>query len=192
MLISGKFKFTCVNHQNFRYWSGQNPRELHEKPLHNDRVTAWCAVARVGIPGPYFFEEDGATVTVNSQRYSFMINNFLAPILNALQIDQLRLIYEGRPEMKTTFKTAHHVDIKSSCILIEHAALDPLYTTAGMRLSSYGKCLPVARSNDRNKAQLALVPLPQIINHNAFHFVLQTKKYGAQLATQQIDKKEKN
>ncbi|KAJ4449094.1 hypothetical protein ANN_00489 [Periplaneta americana] len=78
----------CVNHQNFRYWSRQNPRELHEIPLHNDRVTVWCAIARVGILGPYFFEDDGATVTVNSQRYTFMINNFLAPRLNALQIDQ--------------------------------------------------------------------------------------------------------
>lgn len=85
----------CVNHQNFRYWSGQNPRELHEKPLHNDRVTVWCAVARVGIIGPYFFEEDGATVTVNSQRYTHMINNFLAPRLNALQIDQVWFQQDG-------------------------------------------------------------------------------------------------
>ncbi|KAJ4445962.1 hypothetical protein ANN_12648 [Periplaneta americana] len=75
LLLRLTTRFTCVNDQNFRYWSGQNPPELHEKPLHNDRVTVWCAVARVGILGPYFFEEDGATVTVNSQRYSFMINN---------------------------------------------------------------------------------------------------------------------
>ncbi|KAJ4432028.1 hypothetical protein ANN_20642 [Periplaneta americana] len=72
-----------------------NPRELHEKPLHNDRVTVWCGVARVRIPGPYFFEEAGATVTVNSQRYTFMINNFLAPRLNALQIDQVWFQQDG-------------------------------------------------------------------------------------------------
>ncbi|KAJ4445071.1 hypothetical protein ANN_06870 [Periplaneta americana] len=66
----------------------KNSREFHEKPVHNDRVTVWCAVARVGILDPYFFEEDGVRVTVNSQRYTFMSNNFLAPRLNALQIDQ--------------------------------------------------------------------------------------------------------
>ncbi|KAJ4426702.1 hypothetical protein ANN_26500 [Periplaneta americana] len=76
-------QFTFLPLQALLYVS--NPRELHEKPLHNDRVTVWCAV---GILVPYFFEEDGATVTVNSQRYTFVINNFLAPRLNALQIDQ--------------------------------------------------------------------------------------------------------
>ncbi|KAJ4439381.1 hypothetical protein ANN_07503, partial [Periplaneta americana] len=45
--------------------------------------------------GPWFFEEDGVTVTVNSQRYTFMINNFLAPRLNALQIDQVWLQQDG-------------------------------------------------------------------------------------------------
>ena len=28
-----------VNKQNFRYWSQSNPRELHERPLHSERVT---------------------------------------------------------------------------------------------------------------------------------------------------------
>ena len=27
-----------------RYWSGENPRELHQKPLHCERVTVWCAI----------------------------------------------------------------------------------------------------------------------------------------------------
>lgn len=85
----------CVNHQNFRYWSGHNPRELHEKPLHDDRVTVWCAIGREGIIGPYFFEENGVTVTVNAQRYSHMINTFLSPRLNAMQIDQVWFQQDG-------------------------------------------------------------------------------------------------
>jgi len=28
-----------VNKQNFRYWSQANPRALHEKPLHSQKVT---------------------------------------------------------------------------------------------------------------------------------------------------------
>ncbi|PNF24978.1 hypothetical protein B7P43_G08803 [Cryptotermes secundus] len=59
--------------QNMRYWSGNNPRELHERPLHSDKVTVWCALSRVGVIGPYFFEEDNHGITVNSQRYVDMI-----------------------------------------------------------------------------------------------------------------------
>jgi len=33
-----------VNKQNFRYWSTINPRQVHEHPLHCDRVTVWIAV----------------------------------------------------------------------------------------------------------------------------------------------------
>jgi len=33
------------------------------------KVTAWCAISASIIIGPYFFEENGVTVTVNSERY---------------------------------------------------------------------------------------------------------------------------
>ena len=38
-----------VNKQNFRYWSKSNPRSLHEKPLHSERVIVRCAVANFGV-----------------------------------------------------------------------------------------------------------------------------------------------
>jgi len=44
-----------VNKQNFHYWSRINPRQVHEQPLHCDRVTVWAAVAKFGVIGPYFF-----------------------------------------------------------------------------------------------------------------------------------------
>jgi len=44
-----------VNKQNSRYWSTINPRQMHEHPLHCDRVTVWIAVAKFGVIGPYFF-----------------------------------------------------------------------------------------------------------------------------------------
>ncbi|KAL1497172.1 hypothetical protein ABEB36_008172 [Hypothenemus hampei] len=72
----------CVNRQNMRYWSDANPRELHERPLHCERVTVWCALSRVGIIGPYFFEENEVAVTVTSARYLNMIQNFFLPNLN--------------------------------------------------------------------------------------------------------------
>jgi hypothetical protein len=47
-----------VNKQNFRYW---------------------YALSTVGIVGPYFFEEGGVTVTVISNRYCEMLENFIRP-----------------------------------------------------------------------------------------------------------------
>lgn len=66
----------CVNKQNMRYWSGTNSRELHEQPLHTGRVTVGNALSRIGIIGPWFFEETGQTATVNSGRYAHMIEEF--------------------------------------------------------------------------------------------------------------------
>jgi hypothetical protein len=51
-------------------------------PLYNTKVTTWCAIWSRGVIGPYFFEdEDGSTITVTSQSYTEMINEFLAPKL---------------------------------------------------------------------------------------------------------------
>lgn len=43
-----------------------------------------CAVIGFGVLGPYFFEENGLKVTVNSDRYCHMIETFLRPNLNQL------------------------------------------------------------------------------------------------------------
>lgn len=74
-----------VNKQNFRYWAEVNPRQLHQRPLHSPKVTVWCAVSKLGIIGPYFFEEDEKTVTVTSQRYLSMLKDFFEPKLNKLR-----------------------------------------------------------------------------------------------------------
>lgn len=72
-----------VNKQNMRYWSAENPCVLHQRPLHDPKVTVWCAVSSSTIIGPYFFEnEDGQAVTVNSQRYRHMLQTFLVPELH--------------------------------------------------------------------------------------------------------------
>ena len=46
---------SCVNKQNFRYWSETNLQQVHERPLYSARVTVWCAIAEFGVVGPYFF-----------------------------------------------------------------------------------------------------------------------------------------
>lgn len=69
----------AVNKQNFRYWAENNPRIIHEVPLHSPKLTVWCAISQFGVIGPYFFQEDGVTVTVNSNRYISMLQHFLEP-----------------------------------------------------------------------------------------------------------------
>jgi len=44
-----------VNKQNCRFWAAENPRELHQRPLHTAKVSVWCGISKVGIVGPYFF-----------------------------------------------------------------------------------------------------------------------------------------
>jgi len=70
-----------VNKQNCRFWAAENPQELHQRPLHTAKVSVWCGISKVGIVGPYFFEEEGAIVTVTSERYVEMLRSFLRPQL---------------------------------------------------------------------------------------------------------------
>ena len=62
-----------------RYWSNTNPMELQQRPLHSNRVTVWCAISRIGIIAPYFFEENYRTAIVTSARYLTMIQDFFLP-----------------------------------------------------------------------------------------------------------------
>jgi len=72
-----------VNKQNFRYLSAANPHELHQRPTYDPTVSVWCPVWSRGIIGPYFFEdEDRKAITVTSQHYTEMINEFLSPNLS--------------------------------------------------------------------------------------------------------------
>jgi hypothetical protein len=44
-----------VNKHNIRYWANINPRELHQAPLHSEKVTVWRVISYFGIIGPVFF-----------------------------------------------------------------------------------------------------------------------------------------
>jgi len=77
---------SCVNKQYFHYWSETNPQQVHERPLHSAQVTVWCAIAEFGIVGLYFFKERGITVTVTSDRYIEVLENFLQPQLEEMDV----------------------------------------------------------------------------------------------------------
>lgn len=97
MLMSDEAHFHLngsVNKQNLRYWAPENPCNFHEKPLHSPKVTVWCAVGHFGIIGPYFFEENGVTVTVNSARYVHMLETYLKPQLRRRGINVKNVYFQ--------------------------------------------------------------------------------------------------
>jgi len=77
-----------VNKQNYRYWAPENPQQLHQRPLHSERLTVCCGIASFGVLGPHFFEVNkGAAVTVTFERYVAMLRNFCEPELRLRGID---------------------------------------------------------------------------------------------------------
>ena len=92
-----------------RYWSETNPRELYQRPLHSDRVTVWFAISRVGIIGPYFFQDNRLAVTVYSERYLTMIQDFFSVDFEAMQLGDTWFQLDGA--------TAHTARIIMNCLI---------------------------------------------------------------------------
>ena len=45
-----------VNRKNCRIRGPENPQLIEERPLHLEKVTAWCTLWFEGLIGPFFFE----------------------------------------------------------------------------------------------------------------------------------------
>lgn len=85
-----------VNKQNYRFWGTENPRVMHEEPLHPLKVTAWCAVHAGGVIGPFFFENAaGQTTTVDGARYRAMLTEFFLPELDELGLVDMWFQQDG-------------------------------------------------------------------------------------------------
>ena len=70
-----------VNKQNCRIWRFENSQVIEKRPLHPEKVTDWRALRSEGVIGPYFENDDGTTVTVNSKRYGHMVIEFFCLLL---------------------------------------------------------------------------------------------------------------
>lgn len=71
-----------VNSKNNIFWGKKPPEEVAQRPLHSEKVTVWCAVWSKGILGPYFFEEEGRTASVNAERYVGVLEKFYQDLQN--------------------------------------------------------------------------------------------------------------
>ena len=64
--------------------------------MHPQRVTVWCGFWFGGIIRPFFFEnEQGATVTVNGDRYRAMLDEFLFPKIEEDDMDEIWFQQDG-------------------------------------------------------------------------------------------------
>lgn len=64
--------------------------------MHPQKVTVWCALWSKGIIGPYFFEDEaGNTVTVDSQRYYAMIEDYFLPQLEGMDMHDVFFQQDG-------------------------------------------------------------------------------------------------
>lgn len=85
-----------VNKQNCRFWASDNLHELHQRPLHNAKMTVWCTISSGGIIGPYFSEDKkGQTVTIDAEWYTAMLETFLWNELNRHQYNLLWFQQDG-------------------------------------------------------------------------------------------------
>ena len=85
-----------VDKQNIRFGARENPQKLHEKPLHSEKVTVWCAMTPTCVIGPYFFKDgQGAPVTITAERYNNMLNDFFIPELQRLQLTNMWMQQNG-------------------------------------------------------------------------------------------------
>lgn len=85
-----------VNKQNSRIWGDENPHNIHETPLHAEKVTVWCALWSGGVIGPYFFENDqGETVTVDGERYRRMITDYFWHEIEDIDVENMWFQQDG-------------------------------------------------------------------------------------------------
>ena len=59
-----------VNSKDNILWGSTPPEHCLQRPLHSVEWTAWVAISKHGIIGPFCFEDDNErSVTINTERY---------------------------------------------------------------------------------------------------------------------------
>ncbi len=70
-----------VNSKNNIFWGTAAPNEVLQRPLHSKKCTAWVAISKHGIIGPFWFEDENEeSLTVNKERYIEVLDQFWAAL----------------------------------------------------------------------------------------------------------------
>jgi len=78
-----------VNSNNNVYWGTAPPEDVLQMPLHSTKCTAWVAISKHGIIGPYWFEDENERAqTVNTERYVAVLMKFWASLGRRRGIDR--------------------------------------------------------------------------------------------------------
>ena len=84
----------AINNHNNIFWGEQTPEEISEKQLKGVKVTAFIAFnAKHGLLGPYWFEEHGNMITVNSPHYCVIMQRFHDDLSQKITPRQLRVTW---------------------------------------------------------------------------------------------------
>jgi len=66
-----------MNSKNYIFWGITPPEHCLQRPLHSVKCTAWVAISKHDIIGPFWFEDDNErSVTINTKRYVQMLGKF--------------------------------------------------------------------------------------------------------------------
>jgi len=66
-----------MNSKNHILWGSTPPEHSLQRPLHSVKCTAWVAISKHGIIGPFWFEDNNKrSVTINTNRYVQMLGKF--------------------------------------------------------------------------------------------------------------------
>jgi hypothetical protein len=64
VLMTDEANFHLCGNVYSQNWATENHRDIHQKPLHSEKVIVWCGVGSFGVIGPYFSEDEaGRAVT---------------------------------------------------------------------------------------------------------------------------------
>jgi len=66
-----------VNSKSNIFWGSTPPEHCLQRPLHSVKCTAWVAISKHGIVGPFWFKDDNErSVPINTERYVQMLGKF--------------------------------------------------------------------------------------------------------------------
>ena len=83
-MVADEAHFLLSGHMNSKnniFLGSAPPEHCLQRPLHSTICTAWVALSKHGIIGPYWFEDDDEhAMTVNTERYLQILRKFWAAL----------------------------------------------------------------------------------------------------------------